>query len=196
MYLMRIDLSYSDPRVRRALADCQRMHRFVTSLFDTQRQESDILYRLRPMGSQVRLYIYANRPLKEGVAVESVSKDVSSWLQSMEAGQIKGFDLLVSPSKKVPGAGRNSQRRVLRTFQERKAWLERKAEQNGFRILAADEQEQTHIAGNREESGKMVLDAYHYQGTLKITDAERFRAALSGGIGPGKAYGLGMLLLM
>ena len=41
----------------------------------------------------------------------------------------------------------------------------------------------------------MYLDQYHYQGTLQITDVEQFRKAVQGGIGPGKSYGLGMLLL-
>ncbi len=41
----------------------------------------------------------------------------------------------------------------------------------------------------------MYLDQYHYQGTLQITDAVLFQNAVREGIGPGKSYGLGMLLL-
>ena len=42
---------------------------------------------------------------------------------------------------------------------------------------------------------EMYLDQYHYQGVLQIIDAERFQLAVQRGIGPGKSYGLGMLML-
>ena len=41
----------------------------------------------------------------------------------------------------------------------------------------------------------MYHDAYHYQGTLQITDAAAFRRAMQGGIGSGRAYGFGMLMV-
>ena len=34
-----------------------------------------------------------------------------------------------------------------------------------------------------------------FDGVLRITDAARFRDAFAKGIGPGKAYGLGLMML-
>ena len=41
----------------------------------------------------------------------------------------------------------------------------------------------------------MEWKAWHYRGVLEILNADAFVNALADGIGPGKAYGLGMILL-
>lgn len=46
----------------------------------------------------------------------------------------------------------------------------------------------------KEGKGRIVsLLAVSYEGTLLVTDAERFRKAMTEGIGRGKAYGMGLL---
>ena len=92
---------------------------------------------------------------------------------------------------------KNSRRRILRTEEERLDWLRRKAEQNGFELVSCQELESGCQTGTHavEQGGKMRMDSYHYQGVLRICHAEQFRSAVRNGIGPGKAYGLGMLLL-
>jgi CRISPR-associated protein Cas6/Cse3/CasE subtype I-E len=119
-------------------------------------------------------------------------------LESMEIGQLWSFDLIAAPTKKVALEGKkNSQRRILRLPQERQEWLERKAAQNGFSIIQAQEQEQLHVSGKHkaDKGGVMYHDAYHYQGILQITDADAFRKALETGIGSGKSYGFGMMMV-
>ena len=176
------------------------MHGLLTKLFGGQRKEQDLLYRLHAADGKVSVYVYSDSPVSEAAQGVSVcgQKELTAWVRTLQAGQAWGFDLLVSPTKKVPQkSGKNSQRRILRTQEERLAWLNRKAEQNGFALLHVTEQEQTHPYGKHQEEkgGKMYLDAYHYQGRLEILDAERFRRALSCGIGAGKPYGMGMLIL-
>ena len=92
---------------------------------------------------------------------------------------------------------KNSQRRILRQPQERQEWLERKAAQNGFSIIQAQEQEQLHVSGKHkaDKGGVMYHAAYHYQGILQITDVDSFRQALEKGIGSGKTYGFGMMMV-
>ena len=128
----------------------------------------------------------------------SGERDLSHWLQNMRERQIWQFDLLASPCKKVAREGKsNSQRRVLRTVEERCGWLVRKGEQNGFQLISLQELEGSQRFGRHteERGGRMYLDSYHYQGALRVTDAEQFREAVRNGVGPGKSYGLGMLLL-
>ena len=186
MYLTKIDLERASRRIQFALADCQQLHRLVMGLFGTDRKSSHVLYRLRDQDRALSLYLYSDG-----------ERDLSDWLSQMEAGQIRGFDLLAAPTKKVPTeTGRNSQRRILRTEEERLAWLTRKGEQNGFRLLTCRELENKRKQGYHTTSngGRMYLAGYHYQGTLQISDPVRFRHALQEGIGSGRAYGLGMLL--
>ena len=197
MYLIKVEMDRRD--ARGLLADCQQMHRFVTGFFGTDRQSSQVLYRTNLVRSRLAIYIYAQNPAEHIPAnCEVQQRNVTSWLDSMGMGQIWNFDLIASPSKKVAAEGqKNSQRRILREPGERQAWLKRKAEQNGFAILDAQEQEQIHVSGKHGagQGGVMYHDAYHYQGVLQITDAEAFRKALQQGIGPGKAYGFGMMMV-
>lgn len=197
MYLIKVEMDRRE--ARGLLADCQQMHRFVTGFFGTDRQSSQILYRTNLVQNKLAIYLYAQTQaehIPENCHVQQ--RDITSWLDSMEVGQIWNFDLIACPSKKVATEGqKNSRRRILREPGERQAWLERKAEQNGFSILRAQEQEQIHVSGKHENNrgGVMYHDAYHYQGVLQITDAEAFRKALQQGIGPGKAYGFGMMMV-
>ena len=39
------------------------------------------------------------------------------------------------------------------------------------------------------------MDPYCYTGILQIINADSFRSAMRQGVGPGKAYGLGMIML-
>ena len=144
MYLTKIDLERASRRIQFALADCQQLHRLVMGLFGTDRKSSHVLYRLRDQDRALSLYLYSDGPIDQARLLPGMhfagERDLSDWLSQMEAGQIRGFDLLAAPTKKVPTeTGRNSQRRILRTEEERLAWLTRKGEQNGFRLLTCRE---------------------------------------------------------
>lgn len=197
MYLIKVELERRD--AQGLLADCQQMHRFITGFFGTDRQSAQVLYRTNLVQNKLCIYLYA-KSMAEHIPDNCIvqQRDVTSWLESMEDGQLWSFDLIAAPTKKVASEGKkNSQRRILRQPQERREWLERKAERNGFFIIQAQEQEQLHISGtHRQDSGGMMYhDAYHYQGSLQITDANAFRKALENGIGSGKSYGFGMMMV-
>lgn len=197
MYLIKAELDRRE--ARGLLADCQQMHRFITGFFGTDRQSSQILYRTNLVQNKLCIYIYAQSPAEHiPVNCEVQQRNVTSWLESMEIGQLWSFDLIAAPTKKVASEGKkNSQRRILRQPQERQDWLERKAVQHGFSIIQAQEQEQLHVSGKHkaDKGGVMYHDAYHYQGILQITDGEAFRRAMQTGIGSGKAYGFGMMMV-
>lgn len=202
MFLSKIEMPLSEPAVRAAMWDAQRMHRLAAGLYRLPRQDAELLYRVRAEGQTVSLYLYADLPVDRSQLLPWMrlagERNLGDWLAAMQAGQLWGFELLTMPFKKVSdGTGGNSRRRVLRSQEERLAWLSRKAEQNGFTILAVQEAigEKTGAAHPEDKGGRLYLDSYRYSGTLRIDDAERFREAVRHGIGPGKAYGLGMILL-
>lgn len=201
MYLTKISLQPQSPNIRRALADCQQMHRQISGLFGVERKNGDILYRLRTERGVCALYLYSAMPVEQSRLLPGMDfdgeRDLRDWLERMTRGQVWGFDLLAVPAKKVACEGRkNSRRRILRTEEERLEWLGRKGEQYGFRLLDVREQEYVRKFGCHSQSdGAMYLDAYHYNGVLQIQEEAAFRTALTGGIGAGKAYGMGMLLL-
>ena len=202
MYLTRINLQPQVPAIYRALGDCQQMHRLVSGLFQTGRKESETLYRLRMDRGVTALYLYSNMPVDRNALIKGMDfvaeRDLTDWMGAFYTGQTWGFDLLAAPTKKMAEQGhKNSRRRILREKSERLAWLSRKAAQSGFAVLHANEMEGMHMRGRhaQEQGGQMYWDGYHYQGILQVQNTERFRQAVSGGIGAGKAYGMGMLLL-
>lgn len=202
MYLIKMELPLSAPKVRAALLDSQKMHQLVTGFFGTRRKDAELLYRCRPRGAIVDLYMYAEDPLAldrlfPGARLVG-QRDVTPWLDAMEAGRIYGFQLQTMPFKKVAEEGaKNSRRRALRTPEERLAWLSRKAEQGGFQILSAGETPGDKVMANHpaERGGSLTMDTVCFSGRLQITDADAFRRTIREGVGPGRAYGLGMLLL-
>lgn len=200
MYLTKIDLRPDERTIQFALANCQQMHRHVTGLFGTDRKSAQVLYRLRQERGCNAIYLYSACPVDASRLLRGMTlagqRDLTGWVSEFAAGQRWQFDLLAAPMKKVSAEGRkNSQRRILRTAEERMQWLARKAEQSGFRVLTVRELEYVRQSGRRPESHRMYLDAYHYTGSLEILEADAFRRALTQGIGSGRAYGLGMLLL-
>ena len=202
MYLSKIEMDLTDSHVRAALRVAQQMHRMMAAILGTARKDSELLYRYRTQGTRVQIYLYSSIPVNEkrirpGMTL-SGQRDMAAWLDKMFTGQILGFDLLTMPFKKVPAeANRNSRRRVLRSQEERFAWLTRKAEQNGFSLLDVRENtdEKLYARHGEEKGGILYLDVYHYTGTLQIKELSAFQRAVETGIGPGKAYGLGMIML-
>lgn len=202
MYLTKIDLLPHGRDIQRCLGDCQRFHQIMMGLFESDRKSAQVLYRVRQDRNTLAVYLYSRHPVNRNRVLSGMhfcgQRDLTSWLESMQQGQVWHFDLLASPTKKVVQHGqKNSRRRILRTLDERIAWLNRKGVQNGFKLLSCQELEGGQFTGRhtQERGGRMYLDQYHYQGTLQITDIRQFQKAVQEGIGPGKSYGLGMLLL-
>lgn len=75
------------------------------------------------------------------------------------------------------------------------AWLGRKAQAGGFEV-DAEPLVLPSLAVPRRSGPAARLHRVRFAGTLRIVDAPTFSKALSGGIGRGKAFGLGMLILL
>lgn len=201
MYLTKIELDTGSRAVRAALADCQKMHRLLCGLFGGSRQKAGLLYRLREDGSRCAVYLYSAMPVLSEKMLPFMQlagqRDLTEWMTSLQQGRRMGFDLITMPSKKVPQPdGGNSRRRAFSTEDERLDWLSRKAAQNGFSVVSVAELASFDFSGfHSSQSGRMDWKAWHYRGVLEIQNADAFLAALTAGIGPGKAYGMGMILL-
>ncbi|MGQ2800738.1 type I-E CRISPR-associated protein Cas6/Cse3/CasE [Leptospira santarosai] len=78
-------------------------------------------------------------------------------------------------------------------------WLNKKGNENGFSLLNAIVENQSDISANKiKGSSSPSIPKIHtvtFSGILKITDPVRFKLAYTKGIGSGKTFGCGMLLL-
>ena len=163
------------------------------------RAESGILYRLIENPHRMEMYVMSlNEPdltCAEALGMRHVgTKDIGMLREAIRTGAVYRFDLLAAPAKKVARGGNNSVRVYLSSPDTRKAWLDRKAGQNGFAVEFVDEQGEQTISGCKD--GNHVTNrAMRFVGVLRVTDLALFWRGYCGGIGPGKAYGLGMFLI-
>ena len=206
MYLSKIIVDIRHPSARQALRDANDMHRNLMAGFPmvdgqpTPRADAQILYRLFSRRDQVFLLMSsAERPdaaalAKNGLYTDdAMMRNISGMKQVLQPGRLLRFELIASPCKKVDDGGNNSRRVFLSTPEERLGWLRRKGEAGGFEVVQASEMSgRLDIQGKRGSMG-VKNSGILFSGVLRITDSDAFWQSYILGIGPGKAYGLGML---
>ncbi len=223
MHLTRLVLDARNDDVRRDLSDANRLHQRVMSAFpdglgEDARAKCGVLYRVESLGDQpVVLVQSAPVPdwsrLPKGwlastwdgappAAVRSLAKPWSDLLP----GTVLRFRLLANASRKIDTATRdgkrsNGQRVPLRTEANALAWLVRKGEMSGFGLVPSvtfpdrpDVAATPHgsVRGARK-GGAITVEGVLFEGRLRVDDVGAFVLALQRGIGPGKAYGFGLL---
>lgn len=147
-------------------------------------------------------------------------KTVDQALGCLKAGDRLRFRLRANATRKIDtktgpdGLRRNGRRVELRTEADQLAWLSRKAAAGGFEVLSVrvdagvlDVVATGQGTGGRAVGAKWVrtggsprelrltFTPVVFDGHLRITDPDIFLRTLAAGIGPGKAYGFGLLSL-
>ena len=196
--------------VMRDLSDVTELHRTVMSAFPDSAGEArrvhGVLHRLDidHRRGRVELLVqsqtvpdWARLPedyLLLGDEPNPCSKAVSA-LTELSDGRALTFRLRGNPTRRVASDNR-SYRVELRGDDARADWLERKAEQGGFAIDSVAIREEPKVRGRRgrgRDAHVVTLQPVLFDGRLVVNNHERFAAALANGIGPGKAYGCGLL---
>ena len=137
-------------------------------------------------------------------------KPIDQVLAAITAGDRLRFRLRANPTKRLAhfepdgslarrpdGRNKPGPRVPLITEEDQLAWLERKLDAAGGALRQAtarpDRFGGRRQTGRKPGIGTITLDAVVYEGVLTVADPERFRDALVTGVGPGKAYGFGLL---
>jgi CRISPR system Cascade subunit CasE len=144
------------------------------------------------------------------------AKAVGAAYASLCVGHELVFRLRANPTRKIDtksgpdGARRNGKRVELCREDEQIAWLARKGIDGGFQLRSVRVKPSipdvraipdVKLTGRRPiategpgpSSMRLTFGSVLFEGVLRVTDAEQFRATLESGIGPGKAYGFGLL---
>lgn len=189
------------------------------------RAEFGLLYRLEVDPRRGLLRVYAQSAtlpdwgvLPPGYLEENpgtpnpACKDVRPLYSRIRAGSILVFSLHANPTRKVgtalkterlSGQGSNGRRVFLTRPEEQTDWLHRKGAAGGFRVLAVtcapqladlDAIPTGRWRGSRGDN-QLTLDGCMYRGRLQVTEPERFLESMAKGVGAGKAYGFGLLLV-
>ncbi|PAT44043.1 type I-E CRISPR-associated protein Cas6/Cse3/CasE [Lysobacteraceae bacterium NML75-0749] len=201
MYLTRLLLDTRSAQVRRDLGNPYELHRTLVRAF-VQSDAQDVprfLWRVEPQAAwnsppvvlvqsehsaDWSLLQALPRYLKAPPASKALSPE-----RLFPAGQRCRFRLFANPT--VTRAGK---RIGLVGDDAQLAWLQRQGQSHGFALEAAIV---THseVLKPRKQAAVLSLQRACYEGVLQVTDADRLKAALVAGIGPGKAFGCGLLSL-
>lgn len=223
MFLARLKLNPRSYFARRDWADCQQLHRTLMSCFAEMevlaaRAELQVLFRreMSSRGEPVVLLQSAAAPVLDKLpdhyllAGEGTARSLGPLFQRIQSGARFRFRLTANPSRKVE-TGRDSNkpngRRVALRGDAAVEWMQRKGEQHGFELLtvttfpdvpqviASPTLKLTGFKRDGVREHRLNVEAVTFDGALSVDDVDLMQAALRCGIGPGKAYGCGLLSL-
>jgi len=235
LYLSQLILNPRSRRVQAELADPYQMHRTLSKVFGDgpgEWEAARCLFRVDQRPIAIAREMEAPHLLVQSLALPHWERltiagdyligvpEIRESRPQFRAGQRLAFRLRCNPTVK-----RNGKRVGLYKEEERRAWLNRKAQENGFRVLhvvlreagpqplgeiwrdpgpSPDEREPLQFrvplkGGERIDStrapNRAAFSAAQFDGTLLVNDPQLLRAALEQGIGSGKAFGFGLLSL-
>lgn len=217
MFLTRFRLNAARRGARKLLTSPQAMHAAVRAAFadpaDHARGDARTLWRLdRPDPNTVYLYLVSpGRPDLTHLVEQAGWPTTETWdvreydglLNSLAEGQRWAFRLAANPthSGRKSDDAKETQRFGYLRESEQVEWLAKRADQHGFAIAAQPDGAPNLAVKNRQTlsfkrgMALVTLTTATFDGILEITDRSAFRRALTGGIGPAKAYGCGLLTL-
>lgn len=214
-YLTRFEINTARRAARDLLASPQRTHAAVLAAFPSSSVASPderVLWRLDHHDHHAVLYLVSPRRPDLTHLVESVgwpttegwaTRDYGPLLDRLAAGQQWGFRLAANPvhnARKTDDSLR-SQRFGHVTVTQQTEWFLRRADRHGFTVPLEEHKEpDVAVRGRRtlrfpRQGRTVTLDTAVFEGRLEVADPAALRAALTKGIGHGKAYGCGLLTL-
>lgn len=207
MYLSRLTLNLRNRRVQRELANRYELHRTVMNAFPEKLPEGErVLFRLEEARNRQAILLVQSKTMPDyshlpsGYLLRDI--EVKTYQPNLKTGQRLIFRLLANPTKKIslPEEGNeiaeNAKRIGIVREEEQLKWLERKAEENGFRLIGVRSTPHPDIFGFQQQEGKtrrVTFHAVQFDGILEILDAESLFKAICSGIGSGKGFGFGLL---
>lgn len=223
MYLSRLILNPRSRRVQRELANPYELHRTLLRAFPADsvhinredRAAAGVLYRLDllPPYQELVLLVQSQMApdwsfflldeaagyLRPADPFGEENPAVKARELTFQPGQILQFRLRANPTKRLSAARGDKGKRVgIYQPQEQLAWLQRKMEQGGSRLLDVQSSRDEKIAvegaiQRGAERHKLELFAVQFDGILQVTDPAAFLTTIQAGIGSGKAFGFGLL---
>jgi CRISPR system Cascade subunit CasE len=225
MWLSRLILDPRSRAVRRDLSDCHQLHRTLLSGFPSvqvpePRREIGLLHRLEQdrIGNPLLLAQSLFEPNWSGLPAgyclrgpgggeNPAFKPIGHILDAVQPGSRFRFRLVANPTRRISKdtarGGASSARVELRTEAQWHEWMVRQADTHGFRLedLSTAPGLQNLIGlsegrlQGRRNGESVTLFTVQFEGVLEVADAELLRAAIRSGIGPGKAYGCGLITI-
>jgi CRISPR system Cascade subunit CasE len=210
MFLSRLVLNVRSLRALADLADSQALHRTVMTGFgfvpgDAARDRLEVLTRAeeRPIALLVSSAVepdWSHLPA-DYLAAPAQVREMDTALAAIVPGLRLRFRLVAAPVRALAsdGAGVDGRRARGRKIPitdttAAAAWLRRRLGEAGAEVeVLSDVTRLGPVRGTRDGEGEVIHRGFRFDGTLVVRNPDLLRAAMTEGIGPGKAYGMGLL---
>ncbi len=191
--------------------DAYRDHALVWKLFPGDGQSRDFIFRsMLDDYSRPCYYVVSRRAPQADPALFQVQS--KPYRPLLAAGEWVRFDLRANPTVSRRQEGRSSQRhdvlmnakRLLAAGEDAgeareragKEWLLKRAEAWGLELREESVRQDNYQQHRLRRKGKAIeYSSLDYQGMARVGDGERLRQALLEGVGHGKGFGCGLLLI-
>jgi CRISPR system Cascade subunit CasE len=202
MYLSRITIPMLSRTAQRNLANPYALHASFLRAFppDIPGGGERILFRLEPelMGqSRIALVQSDTTPSWTEDVLQEIATDAQSSLKTFEP-ELKRGRLLRFRLRANPVVTRDGKRLGLIGDEAHTDWLRRKGEKSGFRVREATSIDEGKVSAMKRRGGqetRMTFQSVRFEGFLDVLDPDLLWAAVKTGVGPGKAFGFGLLSL-
>jgi CRISPR system Cascade subunit CasE len=198
MYLTRLWLDSRSAQARRDLADPYDMHRTLVRAFvnDEAQEPPRFLWRIEPVGAWSEPVVLVQSLLE---ANWSVLTTLPGYLKRAAETKIVQPEQLLQPGARYrfrlfanPTVTRNGKRYGLVSEDTQLDWLARQGERLGFSVEAGLVTG-SGVLNGRKGDVRISLQRTCFEGILKVLNVDSVMAAMQAGIGPGKAFGFGLL---
>lgn len=208
MFLTQFELNTARRGAQALLGSPQSMHAAVLAGF-AHGEAGRVLWRADKLRGTTLLYLLSpSRPDLTHLVEQAGWPTTRTWdtraygplLDRLSEGDAFAFRLAANPTRSTRiKEGHRSQRVGHVTADQQLGWLLSRADRIGIELGSEDEprvrvvERGVDVFGRR--GARVTLARAVFEGGLVVRDPDRLREAIISGIGPGKAYGCGLLTL-
>lgn len=189
-------LNPESPEARECLRHPYEMHR---TLKCAAPDDSRILFRVDRAAGEVHVVWDRGMPLPDGMAVGMSQRELPALAAGMRCEFRVRAVPVISKCRRAPDGSRiRGKRHTIAGRPEQCDWLRRALASHGAHLLDANVVRMVMLGdrdGTHERKQAVPYKGVEFEGLLEVIDSERFAAALRHGIGRGKAFGFGLLLI-
>lgn len=204
MYLHRIYLNLRCREARRDVSDPYEMHSTLCRAFAVGNEKCPPGAFLWRMESETSSEGYVKILLQSNSVANWSGINYKEWFAKSPDPALDLNNLLQLETLPVnkrlrfrlranPCVSRNKKRIGLFKNEEQRDWLKRKGLAHGFEVCALQISQEQMLKGHQKGRGAISIFSVLFDGIMSVTEPSVFKETVAGGIGHGKALGLGML---
>ena len=203
---------YRDTTIR-IIGNPYELHQFIYEIMSANEDPGRLLYRLEA-GDSLRnpvpcLLIQTERPVVSRIndrrwgQLDFVRMETKSSTVALQEGGIYRFRLRANPvrSERAKLDGRRGKRMGIVQPDAQIEWLAKRLSNSGMRLINVDHRREPWLEvrskpkKHQKTARCRVFASAFFEGALKVIGAEPAEQSIIKGIGPGKAFGFGLLSL-